>query len=74
LRIKVCDEMMWAASMHTFSRLQGTSTMHFDVDKMKLNNLSKKWDNTRCLQLEGYHDELFGFWGESRCWYVARVA
>jgi hypothetical protein len=34
---------------------------HFDVDKTKLNNLRKKWDNTRRLQLEGYHKELLAF-------------
>jgi hypothetical protein len=47
---------------------------HVDVDKMKLKNLHKKWDNTQHLQLEGYHKELLAFWGESRCWYAARVA
>jgi hypothetical protein len=34
---------------------------HFDVDITKLNNLHKKWDNTRRLQLEGYHKELLAF-------------
>jgi hypothetical protein len=31
---------------------------HFDMDKMKLNNLHKKWDNTGCLHFEGYLTEI----------------
>jgi hypothetical protein len=28
------------------------------MDKMKLNNLHKKWDNTGCLHFEGYLTEI----------------